>query len=93
MAGMTVCVHPNFAFDYGPAKNFVPPGIDIQVAAHPGGGQPSEANALTFIDSDGEAHVYVMSEETKRKLMVVLTGGIVVAGQGDLLGDVPGGPS
>lgn len=85
MAGMKLDIHPQFAFDYGPVNRFVPPGIEIQLAADAGGGQPAEPNALTFVDPDGEAHVYVMSDETKKKLMAVLTSGIVVAGNGDLI--------
>ena len=86
MAGARVNVHANFGFDFGPASRFTPPQLRIQENADPGGGQPSEPNALMFVDPDGEMHVFVLSEKTKQNLLAKLTGGIVVAGEGDILG-------
>ena len=54
------------------------PQLEIQQAADPGGGQPTEPNALMFIDPDGSMHVFVLSDVTKRNLIAKLTGGIVM---------------
>lgn len=78
MAEIKSSVHVQFGFDFGPASRFVPPQTQISQKPDPGGGQPNEPNALSFIDADGEIHVYVVSDETKRKLVEKLTGGIVM---------------
>lgn len=41
--------------------------------------------ALTFIDDDGETHVFAFSEDGRKKLLDALTGGLVVASSLDVV--------
>ena len=80
MAELRFGVHVTYGIDYGPVSRFVPPQAQIEQRADNGGGQPTEPNALSFLDPDGEMHVYVVSDNAKKQLVAALTGGIVIAG-------------
>jgi hypothetical protein len=82
MAELKVGVHVQYAIDFGPVSRFVPPQAQITQKADDGGGMPVEPLALSFLDPDGEMHVYVVSDASKTQLVAALTGGIVVAGGG-----------
>lgn len=93
MAGVTISVHVEYVPDWGPASNFVPPTMQVQEKADAGGGQPTVPNALTFVEPDsGETHVFLVSEKMRQALLRMLTGGVIVAGAGDVLGGGGGSP-
>ena len=86
MAGVKIGVHIQYVPDWGPADKFVPPTLQVQEQADAGGGKPTIPNALTFVELDGETHVFLVSEAMRQQLLRMLTGGIVVAREGDVLG-------
>ncbi len=81
MAGITRKVHLVTGFEWGPIDKFAPD-LGLRQEADDGGGTPVEPPALCFRDPDGETHVYVFSDDGRKKLIAALTGGIMV---------VPGG--
>lgn len=78
MAGIVTKVHARFAIAVGPVDRYVPPTMQIRQEPDDGGGKPAVPQAVAFQDPDGETHVYVLSDETRRGLIAKLTGGIMV---------------
>jgi len=79
--GPTVKIHVQAAFKYGPLEQLVGV-LDVQASVRSANGQErAQLFGLAMIDqADGEAHVYVFTEEGKQALLRTLTGGIVVPG-------------
>ena len=86
MSGFKINVHHQYVPDWGPASNFVPPTVQMQERGDSGGSQPTEPKALVFVDPDGESHVFLVSEKMRQQLLRMLTGGVIVAGGGDIIG-------
>lgn len=78
MGSVGIHVHQESSFLYGPVEDMVGM-FDIKVSATAeNGGAPEQPKGLAFVDSDGESHVYILSESGRQKLVAQLTGGIVL---------------
>lgn len=85
VAGLTRTVHPSSNVRWAKLTELCP---DITVtpasAVETNGGEPEEAMGLSFVDPDGEMHVYVFTPDGKQNLLAQLTGGVVLPDRNNL---------
>lgn len=76
MAGITRKVHMVSQVEWGPVDRYA---ADLGIRTEPeNGGEPEVPKALRFLDPDGEAHIYLFSDEGRQLLIRQLTGGLIV---------------
>ena len=80
MAGASVKVHLISNMTYKPLEQLIGFfGDDIKAMVNAGdNGQKPKLYGLAFDDPDGEAHIFVMTDDGKQNLIRKLTGGLVV---------------
>lgn len=76
MASIARHIHLRSDFRWEPIAKTVP---DLTFTVE---GMEEAPMALTFVDPDGETHVYAFGEDGRKKLISALTGGLVVASNG-----------
>jgi hypothetical protein len=86
VAGLVRVVHPPGARIFWQPARAACPDMSFQVNAPPANGRdPEEAMALSFVDPrDGEAHVFLFTEEGRQNLLRLLTAGVIVPGAGGI---------
>lgn len=78
MAGLTRTVHPSSNVRWAKLSELCPD-IAVQPTEPPNGnGEPEEPMGLSFVDPDGEMHIYVFTPDGKQNLMGQLTGGVIL---------------
>jgi hypothetical protein len=73
VGGIVRTVHPKTSFTWKKLKQLAP---DIQATSEDG--SAPEPFGLAFVDPDLETHIYVFTEDDKKRLISALTGGLVV---------------
>lgn len=73
MAALSRHIHLRSSFAWEPLAAAAP---DLTFTTE---GEDEAPMALTFVDPDGEKHVFAFGEEARKSLVSALTGGVVLA--------------
>lgn len=72
-------IHPKWAAQWKPMHELAPDVEVRELITNGNGAAPGTVMCLQLIHPDGETHIYPVSEEGRRALVELLTGGVILS--------------